>query len=296
MKSIRFATILFIIFYLPFVLFSQNEEIPVFYEVGTYDSTDIQKFTLKEGVIKIRKGNNWGYEVNGVIKIPIIYDDLGAYDSLYISATKKENEKTHAGIISSQNETIIPFDYFKTIVNVGYNTFTVYDDKGWGIIGLNNKPIVNFIHTFCQTIKLSKYPNVNYACYDFRPSRLVLYDSVGTLIKSLPNFQSIKEIDEKHYLVQGTDLRYGVIDSKFKVIIKPIYHGFRWSHDNLMCFYLNKNEDVFSQIVNIKTGKLILEKPGMFSKPNSENIIFREYFEGGNVISESYDLDSLTKK
>jgi hypothetical protein len=142
----KFLPFLFVLF-LQYGLFSQNDDQPVFHEVGTFDDKSIQRFKVKDGVFKIRKGNNWGYEVNGVIKIPIVYYELGTYDSLYISAAKKENEKIYAGIISAENETIIPFDYFNTVVNVGYNSFTVYDKDGWGVIDLNNKPIINFITT-----------------------------------------------------------------------------------------------------------------------------------------------------
>lgn len=295
----KFYVILILIF-IPFCLKSQNkpeenqggEEMPVLSD-NSKKNSNVKKRFIRDKVYRLEKDRKFGFEVNREIKIPIEYDKI-QWDYAEIM----EASKVNAGLINSDNEVLIPFEYSVVKYNKFQKTASVSQndqEKLWGIINLNNNIVIPIIYNAgCMEIQLKLNPKIAYVCNEKKlESRSVFFDLNGALIKETPFFSQIKEIDEKYYAVIASDYQHGIVDKSFNYVVEPTYTHFNWYHEGYACLSLFKHSKIYNQIIQLDQGEVKLELPGIFKKPDKNGNFVHDYYSDKIKIRDKLSLNKL---
>lgn len=258
-----------------------------------------KEVAIGKGMYRIKQGYLYGIEVNGEIKIPPQYNKLQMDYEPYMEATKGYDSKNaakygYAGIISAENEVIIPFVYSSATLHKKYNTVLVCtpkENKVCGVCDLKSNPIVPLIYKQpCSIGQFKKYPNVAYVCND--ASRTYFYDSTGLLISEYP-FARIYEVEADCYQIYNPiDYKVGLSDSEFNIIIDPVYQMFYWKYENYVCFSYFKEDKMHKVIVDIEDGKVKLDLIGQFELID-DGKFNHVYNKNGKQIRDRYDLNTF---
>jgi hypothetical protein len=92
----------------------------------------------------MNKNHNWGViDDNGILLIPLIYQDLENFDGKIFTIAKKNN---YYGIIDNKNKTIYPFDNQEIIYVDESKTFIVKKNNKFGLIDTNGKVCLDIIY------------------------------------------------------------------------------------------------------------------------------------------------------
>lgn len=242
----------------------KKNERPQLYETGTFKILDIsfdkivygdysreytESSVLESGYDDyfIYKDRKWGcLDGEGNIKIDILYDRIEHFGS-FIEEGYVVTNNLKKGLISNKGDCIIPcqYDTIEYLTTGGYNTTkTLYLAK------CRNKISVWDVEGHC--IK----SNLDECCYvesimgednRMRDWFWIKKDGIGSIVRG-SNFDSISNVAYNKfkesnnvrgdvYIIVSKKNRYGVIDSKKKVLIDYIYEDLSFTDDERLLAY-----------------------------------------------------------
>lgn len=175
---------------------------------GNYDEVN----NFSEGLAAYRQKAKWGYiNKNGEIAIEAQYYNALNFEN---GSAKVSNFERQYGLIDGTGKIIIPLQY-QDISRFSEGLCAVKSASKWGYIDENGKTVIS-----------NKYD----AAKDFQDDRAIakkegayfLIDKSGTK-KSL-DFDKISRLNNGMFKIK-VDKKYGLMDQRGKIVIKPIYRS-----------------------------------------------------------------------
>ncbi len=205
---------------------------------------DVSKF--HNGFAAVKINDKWGVinkEGKEIIQIKYDYTSILNDNGFVVSLNDK------VGILDSSGKEIVPIKYVN-IRYIGYNNLIENDNGECAVMNDKFKIITPFIYTCCHYLdnygymgdwrldlcEISKLNKISFVCLpnDDQYEKIIVIDENGKEI--LPSNQykekEIISIQEKYFIILDSNNKYGVIDYKGRLIIKPIYDDISYKDFN----------------------------------------------------------------
>jgi|GEM_PF-2853230 len=242
-------------------------------------STDFETiYQYNNGIARVKKNKKYGYiDINGSIKIPLIYDDLRDFKNGFAAA--KLDSKW--GFIDEKGILVLEAKYSEVSDFDEYKLARVVNKDKWGMINSKGKIIIpiefldNILYGYWKSedlmvvTKTNGLLNLNYSdgVYDREGNIIIptIYDDIYIIRITDENYKTIR-----HEIYASLNSKWGMINTKNETIIPFVYesrdcirsfkNGFAAVKVNERWGFVNTKGirviDTFFEIVNDFNGKM----------------------------------------